>query len=231
MKRVVLLLLSIVLCFSIAYGAEKEMTVAWEQEASDLPENGGDLAKWNLYRSEDPALVWGSWILIGEILYNGGELTHTFTVTVPDGEETSLWFKMTAVDSAGNESAPSDVQEGAPTVIDFKPPVPAVLSASYESSTKMVTLTWTTDPGDTDIQYQKIYKSSTPGGPYTDISPGVTLTSPHAYQVQPSDSGKYLYFVAILVDYSGNTSQNSNEVAVKLAMGVPFNIRVTVNSQ
>jgi len=40
-----------------------------------------------------------------------------------------------------------------------------------------------------------------------------------------------LYFVVVLTDDDGNFSENSNELAIKLSMGVPFNVRVTVSSQ
>jgi hypothetical protein len=212
--------------FGIALAGEKQLTLEWEQESSDLPENGGDLDHWELFSTTNNTLPFDQWKKEGDIPYTGPPpFDANFNITAPDGQETNFWFKMTAVDAAGNASQPSDVQEGAPTLIDFKPPLTPILSADYNSQNKTVTLTWNTDP---DASRWDIFKSSTAGGPYTKIGSG---TSPFAYQVKPSDSGKWLYFVVVAFDNSGNFSPNSNEVAVKLSMGVPFNLRVTVQAQ
>ena len=222
-------LLHLAIGVDMSYAGEKQLTIEWEQDSTDLPENSGNLDHWVLYSSQDPNLAFDQWVNEGMINYDPQVgLTHDFVITVPDGVETSYWFKMTAVSDSGIVSDPSDVQEGAPTVIDFKAPVAPVLSANYNNQTKTVTLTWTLDEGDTDIASVKVYKSSIAGGPYEDIG---NQTSPYDYQIQASDSGKWLYFVVVAFDNNNNYSQNSNEAAVKLAMGVPFNLRVTVISQ
>lgn len=225
------LILLFTLFTSVSFGAEKVLTFEWEQEASDLPENGGDLDHWELFSTADSALPFDQWTKEGDVPYAGQTglpYNADFTITAPDGQVTNFWFKMTAVDAAGNSSEPSDFQEGAPTPIDFKPPPAPVLSADYNNQTKTVTLTWTQDDPDGDVASWKVYKSSTAGGPYAEVGDG---TSPYSYVVQPSDSGKWLYFVVVAFDNEGNFSPNSNEVAVKLAMGVPFNLRVTVQAQ
>lgn len=205
---------------------EKQLTFLWEQAADDLPV----LDHWELYQSEDALAAW-PWTKTGDIPYAGtpGDTYDAiFSITVPDGQETSLYFKMTAVDTAGLTSDPSALGDPAPVVIDFKPPAAvADLVADYNNQSKTVTLTWSTDPADTDIATQTIFKASSPGGPYTEIGQG---SSPFAYEVQPSGSGKWMYFVVVLVDNDGNFSANSNEVAVKLSMGVPFNLTVTVKT-
>ena len=104
----------------------------------------------------------------------------------------------------------------------------ADLAGTYDNQAKAVTLTWSTDPADTDIATQKGFKASSAGGPYTEIGAG---SSPFVYQLQPADSGKWIYFVVVLTDNDGNFSPNSNEVAIKLAMGVPFGLKVTVISE
>jgi len=218
-----------IICMAFAltavYAADKNLTIAWEQDEVDLP----SVDYWKLFSSTDGQLPFDQWKDEGNIPYVlNMPLTAPIIITAPDGQETSFWFKMTAVDKDGLSSAPSEVQENAPTVIDFKAPVPAVLAGSYNNQTKTVTLTWVIDPSDTDVVIQKVYKSSVSGGPYTEIVAGV---SPYDYTVQASDSGKWLYFVVVLTDNDGNFSQNSNELAVKLSMGVPFNVRVTVSAQ
>ena len=220
-----------IICMAFAltavYAADKNLTIAWEQEEVDLP----SVDYWKLFSSTDGSLAFDQWKDEGNIPYTGEgmPLTADIVITAPDGQETPFWFKMTAVSKEGLPSDPSEVQENAPTIIDFKAPVPAVLSSSYDNKTKTVTLTWTTDAADTDIVSQKLYKSSTSGGPYTEVVGAIQ--SPYDYMVQPSDSGKWLYFVVVLTDDDGNFSANSNEEAVKLSMGVPFNVRVTVSAQ
>jgi len=216
---------------TVSFGADQSMTFEWEQAADDLPENGGDLDHWELFSTTDNALPFDQWRKEGDVPYAGqAELPYNadFTIIAPDGQETNFWFKMTAVDTAGNSSDPSDYQEGHPTLVDFKPPPAPVASGDYNNQTKTVTLTWTQADPDGDVASWKVYKSSVAGGPYTEIGDG---TSPYSYVVQPSDSGKWLYFTVVAFDNNGNFSPNSNEVAVKLAMGVPFNLKVTVSSQ
>jgi len=225
--KVAILFFTIFMVFVLtpSYAADKNLTIEWEQDAADLP----TIDHWQLWSATDSALPFAQWKDEGSIPYVlNMPLTAPIVITAPDGQETNFWFKMTAVDADGLASDPSEVQENAPTLIDFKAPIPAVLSASYNNQTKTVTLTWVNDPADTDIVDQKLFKASVSGGPYTEVGAG---QSPYEYIVQPSDSGKWLYFVAVLMDDDGNFSANSNEVAVKLSMGVPFNVRVTVSSQ
>ena len=208
-----------------SYAADKNLTIEWEQDAADL----STVDHWQLFSTTDSELPFAQWKDEGPIPYVPDmPLTAPIVITAPDGQETTFWFKMTAVDADGLSSSPSEVQENAPTLIDFKAPMPAVLTGDYNNQTKTVTLTWVNDAGDTDIVTQKVYKASVAGGPYTEVTSAV---SPYAYVVQPSDSGKWLYFVVVLTDDDGNFSENSNELAIKLSMGVPFNVKVTVSSQ
>jgi hypothetical protein len=224
----ILIVIMICLVATIAPAAEKQLTIEWQQAEDDLP----DLARWELFMSLDPDLPFDQWALQGPVPYDGNPASWydaTFTITVPDGAETATWFKMTAIDTGGLTSAPSELQEGAPTVIDFKPPAAVVdLAAVYDNQPKTVTLTWSTDPDDTDIATQEVFKATAAGGPYTSIGQG---SSPFVYQLQPSDSGKWIYFVVVLTDNDGNFSPNSNEAAVKLSMGIPFGLKVTVLAQ
>ena len=67
--------------------------------------------------SLDPDLPFDQWALQGDIDYDGNPASWydaTFTISVPDGAETSTWFKMTAIDTEGLSSDPSDYQGGRP---------------------------------------------------------------------------------------------------------------------
>ena len=217
----------LVACPDGAQAGDRQLTILYEQAEDDLP----DLDHWELFKSLDSAQAW-PWEKVGDIPYDGNpnsEYNADFTITVPDGAETSLWFKMTAVDKAGNSSAASEEATPAPIVIDFKPPAAVTdLAGDYDNQPKTVTLTWSTDPADTDIATQTVFYSSTAGGPYTEAGSG---TSPYIYQVPQGGSGKWIYFVVVLTDNDGNYSANSNEAAVRLSMGVPFNLKVTVTAQ
>lgn len=224
------------LIFVLAFGvhaAEKQLTLAWDQSEDDLPDKGGNLAKWTLYSTTDNSLPFDQWKKEGDVVYSAPGTPGTgvqtfqgdFQIIAPDNAETPFWFKMTASDTDGNESAPSELQTGAPTVIDFKAPVPPFGTGSYDSQNKAVTITWAQDPADTDITAHRVYKSLTSGGPYEDLG---QQTSPFVYTVTAADSGKWLYFVVEAYDDDGNKSTYSNEISIKLTMGVPFNLKVTV---
>lgn len=228
MKCLALIITIFFLAFSMAIAADRQLTFEWQQVSEDLP----DLDRWELFMSLDPDLPFDQWALQGPVPYDGNPASWydaNFTITVPDGAETATWFKMTAVGHDGVSSLPSEFQEGAPLVIDFKAPAAvADLAATYDNQAKAVTLTWSTDPADTDIAAQTIYNAAASGGPYAEIGTG---SSPFVYQLQPADSGKWIYFVVVLADNDGNFSPNSNEAAVKLAMGVPFGLKVNLTAE
>jgi hypothetical protein len=227
MKYLALILTILFLSFGMATAGDKLLTFEWQQTAEDLPE----LDHWELYMALDDALPFDQWAKQGDIPYTGTPADWYdagFTITVPDGAETATWFKMTAVDKEGLSSDPSEMQEGAPTILDFKPPAAvADLAGVFDNQAKTVTLTWSTDPADTDIAKQEVFSASASGGPYASIGIGA---SPFVYQLAPSDSGKWIYFVVVLTDNENNFSANSNEAAVKLSMGIPFGLRVTVTT-
>jgi len=229
-KLMCLVLILFFVSFGIAVAGEKQLTFEWEQSSDDLPENGGDLDHWELFSTTDNGLPFEQWTKEGDVQYNGqgSPATSDFTITAPDGQVTNFWFKMTAVDDAGNPSDPSDYQEGHPTSIDFKPPpAPVLAQPTYNNQTKTITLTWTQDDPDGDVANWRVFYSATSGGPYTDLGEG---TSPFDHVVPSDHSGKWAYYVVVAFDNSGNFSPNSNEMGKKLSMGVPFNLKVTVSS-
>jgi len=228
--RVTFLVVMMVLMMAFAvHAGNKTLTFQWTQGAEDLPDNGGDLAKWTLYSTLDDTAAFNLWKKEGDVPYVSpptDPFKADFTITAPDGAETSMWFKMTASDTDDNESVPSDFATPAPIVIDFRAPQPPVLSGSYDGGTKEVTVTWTQDPGDTDVVNYIIESADAPGGTYAEI--GQSATSPFVYQVPATYTNKRIYFKATAVDDDGNSSAQSAELTVILAIGVPFNLEVTV---
>jgi hypothetical protein len=57
---------------------------------------------------------------------------------------------------------------------------------------------------------------------------GESTTLGFDYVVPSSYSGKWAYFKVEAEDNMGNVSSQSLELAVKLAMGVPFNLEVGI---
>ena len=115
--------------------ATKQVTFEWQQNAEDLAE----LDHWELFMSLDPNLPFDQWTKQGDIPYTGTPADWydaTFTITLPDGAETQTWFKMVAVSKAALASDPSEPQENAPTVFDFKAPAASTdLAAAFNSQT------------------------------------------------------------------------------------------------
>lgn len=90
----------------------KALRFEWNQTITQ------DFAGWTLYHSTDNS----TWEKYADIPYSGEERT-TYTseqsITSPDGEDVTHYFKLTARDQDGNESDPSSVVSQA---IDFKAP-------------------------------------------------------------------------------------------------------------
>lgn len=234
MKKILPVIFAFFLIFyaGFAFCAQKQLTFEWEQESDDLPENGGPLTHWILYSSTNPDLALEQWKPEGQVDYVSQQATYSanFTITVPDDVETNMWFRMKAYGATDEGAVESDFSEPAipaPIAIDFKRPSAPVASGTYDNKTKIVTLTWTQDAADTDVVAHRVYKSLVSGTDWQDLGNQV---SPFNYQVQASDSGKWMYFVVVAQDDDGNTSYSSNEVAIKLVMGVPFNLKVNVGT-
>lgn len=229
MKNFLIALLVVLLSFGVAIAGEKTLTFEWEQAPENLP----TLQGWKLFQSEDLNAAW-PWSQVGDLIpYDGNPgsvYTSPFIITVPDGEETSLYFKMIAIDNQGQESIPSEMQSGAPTVIDFKPPTAPVLAMTYTAESLSANLTWTQAAADTDVVKWEIYKKEG-DNPFVKIA---DVEEPAYVYDGSGDLGKTLIFAVVAFDDADNYSTNSNEVSVTI-MPVPpfapFGLKVTVSTQ
>jgi len=93
MKRIILVILSILFLGSLALGETLNLQATWT--ANTEP----DMASYKLYRTDVTRVLMGT-IPHPTTVYN-------FSTSVPDGSEMTLTFVLTAVDQAGNESGDS----------------------------------------------------------------------------------------------------------------------------
>ena len=100
-----LLLAALIIAFAIpAYAEHYEVTFAWEQADTDLP----NLQKWTLFMSGGPS------VQVIDIIYDesaGPTFTsdQEFTVDVLPDQPVTRSFALTAWSKNGDESAPSNV--------------------------------------------------------------------------------------------------------------------------
>ncbi len=115
-------------------------------------------------------------------------------------------YYVTAIDSSGNESAPSDSIEIVPTDINLPAP-PKELT--FEVVRRGIRLRWEKSP-DNDVKLYKIYRSEYPGG-----KPSHLLDEVDGRQNYLDRNGKMgLVYAVVPVDTSGNEGQGK-EVQVE----------------
>jgi hypothetical protein len=112
---------------------------------------------------------------------------------------------VTAVDGGANESVDSDEASAIPT--DPPPTAPNGLVAT--PGIKQISLDWD-DNIETDLAGYKVYRSTSSGGPYSEIA-SLGLTSD--YIDTGLTGGITYYYVVTAVDGGANESGNSNEAS------------------
>lgn len=119
---------------------------------------------------------------------------------------TTYYYKAKHVDRAENESAfsaeASDTTEagviGAPTFL-------AWISQTFDGGT----LNWTASPGPA-LDFYRLYKATSPGGPYTLYEDNIASTGTNVSSLPSGDH----FFVVRAVNTSNAESANSNEVSI-----------------
>ena len=96
MKKIILITLCLIALASITFGANLSLKATWTQNTES------DMASYKLYRTD------GGRALIGTILHPP-TFPYLFSVAIPDNSQGTLTFVLTAIDTAGNESADSGV--------------------------------------------------------------------------------------------------------------------------
>ena len=109
MKRIILIVISILLMSSVVFGASLNLRATWTVNTEP------DMASYRLYRTD------GARLLLGTIPHPA--VTYDFSVTVPDGSAGTLTFVLVAVDTNNNASVDSVTVPFAYN-LDVTPPAP-----------------------------------------------------------------------------------------------------------
>ncbi len=172
----------------------------------------------------------------GYVLHRGTSADFSVTSATAVGRTTSLrlvdadrplgtaYYRVVAVDAAGNASAPS--AGVAATVADSQAPgTPTGVSGSAASST--VTLTWTAPTDDVGVTGYEVFRSTTDGAAPTTASRVAQVNGPRAVlEGVPAGTS---YYRVVAVDAAGNRSDASTSAAVTVA-GAPAPTPTTSSS-
>ncbi len=131
----------------------------------------------------------------------GNVASYTDPSTSPS---TTYFYQVSAVNGAGLEGNKSD--EASTVTGDNPPTAPKNLSAS--AGNQQITLDWS-DNSEPDLAGYHVYRSTTTGGPYTQITS--SLLSSSTYIDGGLTNGTRYYYVVAAKDAVGNESANSNE--------------------
>jgi len=173
-----------------AIAGDTEVSLSWTENEED------DLGYYNVYRSTN-----GS----GWITASSATLT-VFTDTVLENNAT-YWYRITAVDTSGNESSYSNDVSTMP--VDMMPPAnPAGMYGEISADGKTFTLRWSvvksTDGTDCeDLAGYNVYKATSVFGPFFEV----VSTTQTQYSVQKEELT--YYYAVRTVDTSGNESEQS----------------------
>lgn len=175
-----------------ATAGDGQVTLSWT--ANSEP----DMAGYNIYRSSDGT----SYTKV-----NGDPVADTTYVATGLTNGQQYWFKITAVDTAGNESAYSSTVTATP--VNVAPAVPTGLTAT--EGDRQATLSWTANT-EWDLAGYNIYRADSAAGPYTKINS--TLVTTAAYVDDALINGTTYWYRVTAVDSTALESAQSAEVGV-----------------
>ncbi len=159
-----------------------------------------DLAGYNVYRSGAPA---GTFTKLNPALLTGSAFADT---GAPSGAVS--YYRVTAVDTSSNESAPATASAGVDVTA---PSAPGGLAAAATNTG--IVLSWTANP-EVDVAGYQVYRSATEGGTYVRVT-GAAVTSP-TFEDTLAPAGASYYQVTA-VDFSGNESSRSPFATASMA--------------
>jgi fibronectin type 3 domain-containing protein len=163
----------------------------------DWNDNGeSDLDGYNVYRSETSG---GPYSQVNGSLVATSNYTDT---SLTNG--TTYYYVVTAVDLGSNESGYSN--EASATPVDSPPAAPTGLVTTPGEF--LVDLDWD-DNGESDLNGYNVYRSTTSGGPYSQINGSLVATS--NYTDTGLAAGTTYYYLVTAVDLVANESSYSNE--------------------
>ena len=174
-------------------------TPGFQQVALDWDDNTEpDFAGYNVYRSTTQGGPYTkiNGALVVASIYTDTGLTNGVT----------YYYVVTAENTGGQESANSN--EASATPVDAPPAAPTGLVATPAST--QVALDWG-DNAEPDLAGYNVYRSTTQGGPHTQINGALVAVS--SYTDTGLTNGVTYYYVVTAEDSGGNESGTSNEVS------------------
>ncbi|HPF37433.1 MAG TPA: M64 family metallopeptidase [Phycisphaerae bacterium] len=202
------------------YSAEVAATPV-DNQAPDQPENviaqrgeGAVQLSWDVV--SDPGLAYYT---VYRSTTSGGP--YTFVDSPEDPEyldsgltnEVTYYYVVTATDTASNESVYSDEVSATPTS-DLPPSAPTGLTATPGDG--VIHLDWNDNP-ESDINEYRIYRSTTYGGPYTELDADVVSQ----FDESSVTNGVRYYYVVTAVDNANQESGYSNQATAIPTDGIP----------
>ncbi|QOV91332.1 PA14 domain-containing protein [Humisphaera borealis] len=176
---------------AVATGAVSGNSLSWTAPAD------ADLAGYNVYRSDS---VDGTFVKLNTTLLTA--LSYLDTTATAD---VTSYYRVTAIDTALNESLPATASALRPAGDTVAPAVPANLSATA-GTTSGINLAWTS-VSDSDLAGYHVYRAPAPGGPWTKLTTAAITATTYADTVAPENTVSYYYVTAI--DVNGNESSAS----------------------
>lgn len=174
-----------------AAGAVAGNTLNWSAPADQ------DLAGYNVYRSDAPN---GTYVKLNNTLLTSASYQDT---TATAG--VTSYYRVTAVDTALNESAAATASALRPSGDTTPPAVPTGLTAA-PGATAGINLSWTA-PADSDLAGHHVYRAAAPGGPWTKLTTSPIVATTYSDTTAPENAASYYYVTA--VDVTGNESAAS----------------------
>ena len=154
-------------------------------------------------------------------------MTAASYLDVATAAGTTYYYKVTAVDNWGGESAQSAVASGQRSPDAEPPAVPTGLTAASAGSGIQLNWSANTDP---DLLGYRIYKSDSATGTFLVLNSGQTVTGT-TYIDTLAQSGQHWYYAISAVDLSGNESALSAvadaTVLDTTPPAVPTNLKAT----
>jgi len=197
----------------VVHNGDEQVTISWNENIE------GDLGGYNLYRNSDSTFTPMSSDKIATI--ESSESSHIDSGLV---NGFTYYYRLTAVDTSGNESLVGDLIIGTPT--DQTPPDPptglAVINGDHN-----ITLSWTPNM-ERDLWYYLIYRSETSGFTPTSSDSLIKVSSETTSIIDASaNNGVSYYYKIIAADVGNNRSEPSEEIIgtpIDLAPNQPTNI-------
>lgn len=188
-----------------AEGGNQSATVSWADVAVS------DLDGYNVYRSQTSGFAIGDGTPV-----NAAPVDETRFVDEGLQNETTYYYRVTAVDLSGQEGGPSGEASATPLLPPSPPPS---LEASPGDQT--VALTWEAGTGSRLAGYA-VHRSTTSGfEPSADTRITDALVDGTTYEDTGLDNGTLYYYRIVTVNDAGDASDGSVEVEASPFAGPP----------